>query len=133
MLYVIQKGFNLVVATPAQSIVYCITSVQQIINLKLDYIFTDGHAIDGLSTQHKPEDIDKMDGIVDWKAISTKYWKDENDLDLKRRKEAEFLVLGDIAPEAILGFIVYNEAAKNTLLEFGAAANRVVIKQEYYF
>ena len=42
MLYVIQKGFNGVRATSAENIVYCITSVAQIVNLELDYIFTDG-------------------------------------------------------------------------------------------
>ncbi len=43
------------------------------------------------------------------KAISSKYWKDENDLDLKRRKEAEFLVSGDLPVNAIEGFVVYTE------------------------
>ena len=65
--------------------------------------------------------------------MRAKYWLDENDLDLKRRKEAEFLVLGDIATEAILGFVVYNQNAQNRMIGFGADVSKVLIKPDYYF
>ncbi len=39
MLYVIQKGFNGVTITPAEEIVYCITSVQNIIDRDLNFVF----------------------------------------------------------------------------------------------
>lgn len=64
---------------------------------------------------------------------NAQYWKDENDLDLKRRKEAEFLVDGDISTEAVLGFAVYNETAKNKLIGFGVEAKRIVINTGFYF
>ncbi|MDI9319570.1 MAG: DUF4433 domain-containing protein [Phycisphaerales bacterium] len=105
MLYVVQNGFNMVAPTPAENIVYCITSVQKIIDLQLEFVFTDGHAVDGFSSQFTIADIQHIDTILDKNAINAKYWRDENDLDRKRRKEAEFLVLGDIAKAAILGFI----------------------------
>ena len=133
MLYVVQNGFNMVAPTPAENIVYCITSVQKIIDQQLDFVFTDGHAVDGFTTQYTVADIPNIDNILDWKAIRAKYWRDDNDLDLKRRKEAEFLVLGDIASEAILGYLTYNENAKNRLLEFGANAANVHIKSDFYF
>ncbi len=50
MLYVIQKGFNMVAPTHAENIVYCVSSVQKILELNLDFIFTDGHAVDSFST-----------------------------------------------------------------------------------
>ena len=133
MLYVVQNGFNRVAPTPAEKIVYCVSSVQKIIDLKLDFVFTDGHAVDGFSTQYSVKDINQIDTILDKKAINAKYWKDENDLDLKRRKEAEFLVLGDIAIEAVLGFLVSNENAKCRIIEYGADASIVHIKSDYYF
>lgn len=133
MLYVVQKGFNMVAPTPAQSIVYCVSSVQKIIDLQLDFIFTDGHAVDGFSAQYTVADMQHIDTILDKNAIKAKYWRDENDLDRKRRKEAEFLVLSDIAQEAILGFITYNENAKNTVINFGADAANVHIKSDFYF
>ncbi len=144
MLYVIQKGFktpetydeifgDMRYPTPAENIVYCITSVQKIIEHHLDFIFTNGHAKVRFTTQYTPADITDIDNIIDWKAVRAKYWLDENDLDLKRRKEAEFLVLGDIATEAILGFVVYNQNAQNRMIGFGADVSKVLIKPDYYF
>lgn len=133
MLYVVQKGFNMVAPTPAENIVYCVSSVQKIITLKLDFVFTDGHAVDGFSTQFTADDIKNIDAILDKNAINAKYWKDENDLDRKRRKEAEFLVLGDIAKDAILGYLVYNENAQSKIINFGANAENVHIKSDFYF
>ena len=133
MLYVVQNGFNMVAPTSAENIVYCVSSVQKIIDLQLDFVFTDGHAVDGFSSQYTVADIQNIDTILDKNAINAKYWKDENDLDKKRRKEAEFLVLGDISLHAILGYITYNENAKNKIINFGADATNVLIKPEFYF
>jgi hypothetical protein len=65
--------------------------------------------------------------------VKAKYWRDENDLDRKRKKEAEFLVLGDIATDAMLGYFVSNENAKNRMLDFGVDATKVHIKSDFYF
>ncbi|MGM9476522.1 type II toxin-antitoxin system toxin DNA ADP-ribosyl transferase DarT [Pedobacter sp. GSP4] len=133
MLYVIQNGFNMVAPTPAEQIVYCVTSVKKIIEHELDFVFTDGHAVDGFSTQYSSTDIHNIDDILDKEAINAKYWIDENDLDRKRRKEAEFLILGDISINAILGFLVYNENAKNKIIEFGTDSEKVHIRSDFYF
>ncbi|OYQ45629.1 hypothetical protein CHX27_05555 [Flavobacterium aurantiibacter] len=133
MLYVVQNGFNMVAPIPAENIVYCITSVQKIIDLQLDFVFTDGHAVDKFTSQFTTQDIDNLDNILDWKAIRTKYWRDDNDLDLKRRKEAEFLVSGDILINAILGYSVYNQNSKNKIINCGVDAANVHIKSEFYF
>lgn len=133
MLYVVQNGFNMVAPSPAENIVYCVSSVQKIIDLQLDFVFTDGHAVDGFSSQFAAANIQNIDTILDKNAINAKYWRDENDLDRKRRKEAEFLVLGDIATDAILGYLVYNENAKNTVIDFGVDATKVHIKADFYF
>ncbi|MBK8444412.1 MAG: DUF4433 domain-containing protein [Sphingobacteriales bacterium] len=133
MLFVIQKGFNMVTPTPAEDIVYCVSSVQKMIDLKLDFVFTDGHAIDGFTSQYTKGDIQNIDSLIDKNAINAKYWKDENDLDIKRRKEAEFLVLGDIVCDGLLGYVTYNEIAKKRIIDFGADESKVVAKPEYYF
>jgi hypothetical protein len=133
MLYVVQNGFNMVAPTLPENIVYCVSSVQKIIDFQLDFVFTNGHAVDRFSSQYTVADIHNIDTILDRNAIIAKYWRDESDLDLKRRKEAEFLVLGDISNQAILGYITYNENAKNKVLKFGAEATLVHIKSEFYF
>ncbi|MBK8554454.1 MAG: DUF4433 domain-containing protein [Lewinellaceae bacterium] len=49
MLYVIQKGFNMVQAVLPEKIVYCVSTVQKMIDHNLPFIFTDGHAVDGFT------------------------------------------------------------------------------------
>lgn len=133
MLYVIQKGFNGVTATSPENIVYCITTVKQIIDHGIDYVFTDGHAVDRFSSFYFPEQISNIEEIIDFKAVKDSFWKDDNDLDKKRRKEAEFLIASDIPMTAISGFAVYTQNTKNKLLSLGIPDNKIIIRSEFYF
>jgi len=133
MLYVIQNGYNGVSTTKPEEIVYCVSSVQKAISYNLPFVFTDGHAVDGFTTLYGSTDISLIESIIDSKAIHAKYWKDENDLDLKRRKEAEFLVENDLPASAIIGWIVYNNAAKSRLLEMGIADLKILVEPDSYF
>jgi len=133
MLYVIQNGYNMVAPTPAENIVYCVTSVKKIIELQLDFVFTNGHAVNGFTSQYSHADIPNIDEIIDWKAVKEKFWTNDTDLDLKRRKEAEFLVLDDIDPSGILGFVVYNKNAQTRMVDFGVNELNVPIKPHFYF
>ncbi len=133
MLYVIQHGYNGVSTTQAEEIVYCTSNVQAIINHNLPFVFTNGHAVDNFSSFYHASQISQIGSIIDTKAIHAKYWKDEYDLDLKRRKEAEFLVEEDLPPTTIIGWVVYNEKAKTRLLEMGIAASNIHIDSESYF
>ncbi|RKN82854.1 type II toxin-antitoxin system toxin DNA ADP-ribosyl transferase DarT [Ulvibacterium marinum] len=134
MLYVIQKGGNFVPnPTSAENIVYCVSSVQKIIDENLTFFFSDGHATNGLSKFYSKTKVFDIEDLVDFKAANAKYWKDENDLDLKRRKEAEFLVKEDIPASCILGFACYNEDAKDKLLKMGILKKRVIVKPNFYF
>lgn len=138
MLYVVQNGFNMVGSTHAENVVYCVTSVQKIIESQLEFVFTDGHAVDRFSSQYNSSqynssNIKDLESIIDWNAVNAKYWRSDTDLDLKRRKEAEFLVLGDIGVNFILGFVVFNQDAKDKMIAFGANAESVIVKNEYYF
>ena len=134
MLYVIQKGYNGVPVTPAQDIVYCISSVQKIVDHKLPFVFANGHAVAvGLTDFYEEKDLVNIDKILDKKAIDAKYWRNIEDTDLKRRKEAEFLVETDIPTTAIIGWVVYNEEAKKRLLEMGIPENMIYVKPDCYF
>lgn len=133
MLFVVQNGYNMVAPTPAENIVYCVTSVKKIIELQLDFVFTNGHAVNGFTSQYSLADIPNIDEIIDWKAVKEKFWTNDTDLDLKRRKEAEFLVLGDIDPSGILGFVVYNKNAQTRMVDFGVNELNVPIKPHFYF
>jgi hypothetical protein len=133
MLYVIQKGFNLVQPTPADKIVYCVTSVQAIIDLNLEFVFTNGHAIDKFTSQYYKSDVSRIREILDWEAINSKYWTDGKDLDLKRRKEAEFLVENDIPAAAVLGYVVYSAQSQARLETFGISPKQIAVKPDFYF
>jgi len=133
MLYVIQKGFNMVQSVPAEKIVYCVSTVQKMIDLDLPFIFSNGHAVDGFTEFFDKKDVENIDNLIDKAAIQAKYWKQESDNDLKRRKEAEFLVESDIPTEAIERWIVYNESAKEELKNKGVPENQIHVKPDYYF
>jgi hypothetical protein len=132
MLYVVQKGINNVPVTPAEQIVYVVSSVAQIIEHQLEFLFTNGHAVDGFSSFHGASDVGQIDDILDYNAIKAKYWKNEQDLDLKRRKQAEFLVAQDIPVSAILGYLVYNQAANERLVSMGVE-KKIAIRENFYF
>jgi hypothetical protein len=133
MLYVIQRGGSFTARSNPGNIVYCITTVAKIIEHKIDFVFTDGHAVDSFTTFYLPSDIDKVDEILDKEAIKSKYWKDENDLDKKRRKEAEFLAASDIPYSAISGFAVYNDFVKEKMVALGVPAPKIKVVPDFYF
>ncbi len=133
MLYVIQKGFNGVPVTPAAEIVYCVTSVQKVVDTQLEFVYTNGHAVDSFSIQFGPPDVSDIDNQVDFQAVSVRDWKSPTDLDLKRRMQAEFLLLGDLPFASILGFIARNEAAKSRLMGFGVPEQQIRIRANAYF
>jgi hypothetical protein len=132
MLYVIQKGFG-VESIPAKDIIYCISNVQNMIDNQLDFVFSNGHAIDALSSFYEADAIDNISNLIDIKAINSKYWKDQNDLDLKRRKEAEFLIEKDIPIDAIDGYAVYNANVKQALLDLGVQEDNIFLSPDFYF
>lgn len=133
MLYVIQNGYNGVRAVHASEIIYCVSSVQKVLDAKLDFMYTDGHATDGFTRYYYPKDVNNIINQIDFKATNAKFWKDENDLDLKRRKEAEFLLKQDLEYTNILGFVTFDTDSRSKLLGFGIDKNKVVEKPNFYF
>lgn len=132
MLYVIQRGYN-VKKVDSENIIYCVSSVQKIIDTNIDFVFTDGHAIETISSQYTSQNINDIENLIDLKIAKDPNFKDLNDLDKKRRKQAEFLVSSDIPVQAILGFVVFNETAKNKLLNLGIEERRIKVLKHYYF
>jgi len=132
MLYVISRGFNNVKHIQQADIVYIVSNIQKMIDLNISFKFTDGHAVDGLTTFYEKESINQINTLLDWKAINSKYWNNENDLDCKRKKEAEFLVTGDINYELILGYIVYNQKVQE-IIQLNDKNKQTIVKPEFYF
>lgn len=133
MLLMIQTGYK-VQKVEAEDVVYLITSVAEIINHQLKFVFTDGHANTyRLSSFYEENEIMNVESLLDFKSIKDNYWIDEKDLDKKRKKEAEFLVESDIPKTSILGFVVYNQTAKDKLIRIGIPETMIHIRTSYYF
>lgn len=133
MLFVVQRGYNGVPVQNPENIVYCVTNVEKIIQSRLPFFFTNGHAVSKLSKFLGKEEINSLENIVDFEAVKNPFWNNEDDLDLKRRKEAEFLVEGDIPLEVISGWVVYNEVAQKRLLDLGISNDMIAIRENFYF
>lgn len=133
MLYVIQHGYNGVKQYHAENLVYCVLNLENIIANQLKCCFTDGHALDGCTTIYDGAYLNKVNEFVSYDDVYAKYWKDENDRDLKRRKEAELLLIDEVPPYLITGYVVYNENAKNKLMAWGVEDSKIFIRPNYYY
>lgn len=134
MLYVIQNGGNFVInPTPPQSIVYLVCPINQIIQQQSVYYFSDGHGTDNYTTFYDNSRINDITEIIDWDAVKNPYWGGQENLNVKRKKQAEFLASNDITSNLIIGYGCYNNAAKNKLLSYGIKDENIkVIPQAYY-
>ncbi|HFK5574058.1 DUF4433 domain-containing protein [Elizabethkingia anophelis] len=134
MLYVMQHGGNFVErATPPQNIVYIVCRIKNIVNAGMTFYFSDGHGTDSLTSFYDTTHINNLANIVDIKAIKTSYWGGPENLDLRRKKQAEFLISGDIPPNFISGYGCYNEESKQRLIAMGIADEKIqIVPQAYY-
>ncbi|MEO6348523.1 MAG: DUF4433 domain-containing protein [Aquaticitalea sp.] len=90
MLYVMQLGGNFVEqATAPKDIVYLVCSLRHIILSKSVYYFSDGHGTDSFSTFYDSSRTDALPEILDWTAIKADYWGGHENLNIKRKKQAE--------------------------------------------
>lgn len=135
MLYVIQKGYNQAKQIQPEDIVYIVVGLSSIVkDESLSYLFSDGHASNNLSVIYDKSDIVNLSQKLDWDAIKKKYWAGEDvDVDLKRRKEAEFLVMGDIDVRHIKGFVCYCETTMDKLKALGVPEEKIVVRENFYF
>jgi hypothetical protein len=73
-----------------EPIVYLVSSAQAVEASGTRFIFSDGHGIAALTQWF--DDLTHLNR-VDWQAVNARMWRDTNeDMDLQRRKQAEFLV-----------------------------------------
>jgi len=132
-LYVIQHGFNSVKRTSAQDIIYLVCDTNDIVQAGYTFYFSDGHATDFFTSFYNSSQVSMLQQILKWEAIKEKYWNGDVNLDLKRQKQAELLVLDDIAPVYIKCFICYNDVASKGLVSMGVDEKNVKICPGAYY
>lgn len=72
------------------NVVHLVSTAGEVNNGGLDFAFTDGHAIMAFSQFY--DDLVNLNQI-DWEVMRARYWSDTyEDMDRKRRRQAEFLV-----------------------------------------
>lgn len=133
MLYVIQHGYNGVKQYNAEEIVYCVIKICDIINNKINCQYTDGHALDQLTSFYPSSELENINNNVNYNDVYAKYWISEDDRDLKRRKEAELLIEDNLPPDFICGYVVYNESVKKKLETYGIPQEKICVNPNYYF
>lgn len=135
MLYVIQHGGNFVEkARKAEEIVYVAVSLNEVVENNFLFYFSDGHATDSLTTFYDKRSISNLPSIIDWKAVTAQYWAGDGiETDLKRRKQAEFLVKEDIPASFIIGFACYNVTSKSKLVSFGIDDSKIKVFPNAYY
>ncbi len=134
MLYVMQSGGNFVrQATSAENIVYIACSLDRIIQTNIIYFFSDGHGTDGLTTFYDRSKIQALPTLIDWESVKSSYWGGQENLNIKRKKQAEFLVSSDLPSNVIVGVGCYNETAKRKLQSFGIQEHIIKIIPTAYF
>ena len=132
MLYAIQNGYN-VKQVKAESIVYCVITLNDLIRDNISCIFSDGHALANLTDFHPGSMLSQITLFINPDDIYAKYWHDDYDRDLQRRKSAELLLKQELGPQYIKGYVVYNDWAYQKLKSFGIEETKIIIRAQYYF
>ena len=135
MLYVVQHGGNFVSkAFRSDSIVYIAVKLQSIVSAYYTYYFSDGHGTDKLTIFYDSSKIESLPEIIDWNAVTAKQWSGDNiENDIRRRKQAEFLVKQDIEQNLLFGFVCSCEATKGILVSMGVKSDIVKIFPNAYY
>ena len=95
--------------------------------------FADGHATDGLTSFYDSTEIENLTDIIDWNSVRAPFWGGQENLNIKRKKQAEFLIQNDLQPENIIGFGCYNDIAKQELMTIGIEDTKIkIIPNAYY-
>lgn len=136
MLYSIYRG-NVSGYSDGQSyIIYLVSSAQIVASHGLPYIFTDGHGIMFYTNFYN--NLNDLDN-VDWEIMRAKYWADtEDDLDRKRRRQAEFLVHRFFPWQLINQIVVINNKmasmVKSTLDSYiNTHKPPIYVKPQWYY
>jgi len=134
MLYVMQQGGNFV-PEPVQpeAIVYCVVGLDTLVHQKVDFYFSDGHATDSFTKFYDRSRVHALPQLVNLPATKARYWADKSNLDLKRKKQAELLVKGNVPVALIAGFVVCAQKTKEILVNLGCLEGKIAVMPSYYF
>jgi len=136
MLGAVHKGLIPDYAGGQREIIYLVASAEAVAKTNLTWCFTDGHGIEGLTEFY--DDLTELTKI-DWNAVETWRWGGrwlEIDPDVKRRKQAEFLVHAKFPWELIERIAVLDRSTAAKVREIISGVGhqpRVTIESNWYY
>ena len=129
MLYRVSDG-----GKKQEDFVYIISFVSMILKSSAKFAFTDGHPTVAFSRFYN--DINDIER-VDFDVMKLIHWRDTaEDLDIKRRRQAEFLVKEFFSLELCRGFAVINENMQREMhlqLSNSKWKQPVHVRPQFYF
>jgi hypothetical protein len=113
MMYNIHTGYQGVIKRPNEEIVILTCSIHRLAELKIPFVFYDGHAYMIESTCYNTvADLEK----IDWKLLQNRDFKnDPEDPGKKGRYQAEALVYRYLPASALLGIGCYNQEQSDNI------------------
>jgi hypothetical protein len=133
MLYHIFNGMVKDYAGTQNEIIYLVSSVEKIIEMKLPFLFTDRHAYLAHKTIFNNYEALKK---LRWDIIKDDTWHKEYSALRKELKQAEFLIHQHLPVTGILGLVAQNEEIATFVRNEILLANlplQVAVKPEYYY
>jgi len=117
-----------------RNVVYLTSTVEQVVQQRCPWCFTDGHAAEGIT--EFSDNLAQL-GMVDRTIIESWSWRDTlAEPDRKRKKQAEFLVHGRFPWLWISGIAVVDGGMAGQVREILATANHrpnVTIQPKWYY
>lgn len=91
-------------------LIYLVSTAQDVEASGAGFVFSDGHGLAAFTEWF--DDLSALNQI-DWKVVLARYWKDTlEDMDRKRRKQAEFLIYRFCPWALIQEIVVMNQVVK---------------------
>jgi len=135
MMFAIDKGQVPEYADGIDPLVYLVTTVERLVELGTELIFTDGNATTGFTCFST--DLTEVDDLVDWAIMKEKYWRNTpEDGDRRRRRMAECLAVGPVPWEAFGAVVARSDErsqeAAAQLATIGINAD-IAVRPDWYF
>lgn len=135
MLYTVAQGNVEGYDSGQEPLIYIVLDISHIITSGYRFLYTDGHPIMDFTKYYA--DISHLEEAIDWEIMNAKYWANtDEDPDRKRRRQAEFLILGEVAVTEFSFVAVKNIEMQSVVAQLLRAARYnipVYCKPDWYY
>lgn len=135
MLYTTWSG-GLKNGTSQTDILHFSSNVGQIVGRGLSSIFTDGHPVTTGFTRYS-SDLTELPDFLDWEVLQSRMWgRTDADPDRPRRRQAEFLIQGEVPWDVVRGIAVRTQAMRDKvaqIIQNHSHQPKILVLPEWYY